>query len=428
MEINKAKLSFWGGKASFSLLDQGFFSGANFIVSLFLARYVDPSAYGEFSIVYTIFLFVSGFYNSLVLEPINVLGLKHHSGDLKEYIYRTLGMHLFISVVLLIIGLIITSILFIFRVNEIYCLLSLFVSISIPFIFFFWVARQCAYLRLVPKISFLGSLVYAISYIAGFFVIVSIKSFQISNVFILMAFSSLLGGLFIFKLLGINIFRKRIFSLKIPDLFTENWEFGKWILFASISFGISTQLYLPLIGFTLGSTQAGVIKAFQNFFLPFSQALTAFCLIITPFLSRIRISNKDNNFIKYSKLIIIGSLVISFLYSALVILISPYAIKLIYKKDLYMNWLWIIPILSLTTIISALNSGLGVICRVIEKTKFVFWAKTISAIITVFFCIYLIFSKNLMAILICMILSLLVESISLFCMVKNDNKYDKKNY
>jgi len=49
----------WGLKGGLGILDQGLYSGANFVLGILLARWFSPEEYGAFSAAYSIFLLFS---------------------------------------------------------------------------------------------------------------------------------------------------------------------------------------------------------------------------------------------------------------------------------------------------------------------------------------------------------------------------------
>lgn len=46
----------WARKGFWAVLDQGLFAGSNFLVSVLLARWLEPASYGAFSVAYSVFL------------------------------------------------------------------------------------------------------------------------------------------------------------------------------------------------------------------------------------------------------------------------------------------------------------------------------------------------------------------------------------
>src|SRR6185436_14011561 len=61
-------------RVSLSTLDQGFAGAAMVTVNLFLARATSKSEYGEFVLVLSVYTFLAGLYNGLIIEPYAVFG------------------------------------------------------------------------------------------------------------------------------------------------------------------------------------------------------------------------------------------------------------------------------------------------------------------------------------------------------------------
>src|SRR5580693_5094418 len=72
--MGRTGISVWGMRSALSLLDQGLTAGAGFGVNLLLARWMPAVAYGAFAVAYSGYVFVSGFHNVLLLEPMSVMG------------------------------------------------------------------------------------------------------------------------------------------------------------------------------------------------------------------------------------------------------------------------------------------------------------------------------------------------------------------
>jgi O-antigen/teichoic acid export membrane protein len=428
-ENYKLSIHKWTSKFALTILDQGLFSGSNFLVSLLLARYVAPSLYGIFSVSYSIFLFIAGLYSSLILEPINVLGPKYHDNELMRYKSHVIQLHIHTTIVFFIIGVIGVFVLPHVGYQSEYLQELTWIFLSIPFVMFFWLARQCSYLETKPQVAVVGSLIYSILYLGGFILMALLGNIGISFIFISMSIAGFIGGVVIFILLGISSsteeFLKSGFS---SGLIKENWNYGKWILFASIAYGISTLIYSPLIGVTLGSVQAGVFRSMQNLFLPFTQIVTASILLITPNLSRIAIKGNTQEY-KRRTLFYVGILLCSsLLYFVVVQLSGSVIVDFIYNKVEYDQSIWIIPFLGIATIISTLNSVLGMIFRIKESTATIFWAKVISAIAVVVVCIPLVNSLQMRGVLLGLNISLIVETAVLLIFgILNRNKNAQQN-
>ena len=77
----------WAFKGGFSILDQGFFSGANFFWSNYLlARWLAPSDSGAFIIAFTVYLLMTFYYTAFILEPMSVFGPAKYSKQMSDYL------------------------------------------------------------------------------------------------------------------------------------------------------------------------------------------------------------------------------------------------------------------------------------------------------------------------------------------------------
>src|SRR5216683_4252928 len=64
----------WLNRGALSSIDQGLVSGANFALSIMLARWLPISDYGGYSFALSIFMLINAAQQALFLEPMSVLG------------------------------------------------------------------------------------------------------------------------------------------------------------------------------------------------------------------------------------------------------------------------------------------------------------------------------------------------------------------
>jgi O-antigen/teichoic acid export membrane protein len=93
LSITLSRLGFLVHKGSLAVLDQCLFAGTNFLVNILLARWLSPEHYGAFVLAFSIFLFLSGFHNALILDPMSVLGPVHYKDRSREYLSSLLWIH-----------------------------------------------------------------------------------------------------------------------------------------------------------------------------------------------------------------------------------------------------------------------------------------------------------------------------------------------
>src|SRR6266542_4967051 len=92
-----SRLKHWGLKGGLSIVDQGLYSGANFVLSILLARWLIPANYGIYSIAFAVYQFVFQAHNSLILEPMSVLGPAKMPHRLADYLRDQIKLHFFVS-------------------------------------------------------------------------------------------------------------------------------------------------------------------------------------------------------------------------------------------------------------------------------------------------------------------------------------------
>lgn len=77
------------------MTDQALFAGANFLVSILLARWLKPAAYGAFSLAYAIFLLLGTVHTGLWTEPMLVYGSGRYRENFPAYQQILLRHHSF---------------------------------------------------------------------------------------------------------------------------------------------------------------------------------------------------------------------------------------------------------------------------------------------------------------------------------------------
>ena len=83
---NLVRLKTWGLKSGLTILDQGIYSGANFLTSILLAKWLSNIEFGGFAIGLAALTFFMQVYTSFALEPMSVLGPSGYRDRLASYL------------------------------------------------------------------------------------------------------------------------------------------------------------------------------------------------------------------------------------------------------------------------------------------------------------------------------------------------------
>ena len=161
-KLSDISLIKWGIKGSISIIDQIIYSGANFILIVLLASWLEPKNFGAFSVSYAFFSISYHLHNGFISEPMNVLGLVYYSANESAYLKAQAKIHFLFTSVIGIIFIFITLIsrLFIEPTSE--NNLNLYLGLLIPFILLPWFVRRVYYFLYKHHFAALTSLAYGV--------------------------------------------------------------------------------------------------------------------------------------------------------------------------------------------------------------------------------------------------------------------------
>ena len=279
LSLSFPHLKRWFLKGGTAILDQGIFSGSNFILSLLLARWLDPSSYGAFAVAFTVYLFFTGFHNAIILEPISVLGPSNYSENLKGYLSAQYRLHFLITLPLGFLMVIVGWLVGMFSDT---ILGSGLVSIGfvLPFLLLIWLSRRISYLLHKPKAALIASSAYMTTLLLGMVYLHSFSDEMLPYWFLLMGLASLVGSVASQSVDSLDLITKHIPN--IMNLMKEQWVFGRWVMFATIFYFIGSQIQIFVVVSSLGLDAAGAFRAVQNLTLPVFQVFAAISTLVFP--------------------------------------------------------------------------------------------------------------------------------------------------
>ncbi len=196
LSLSFPQLRRWFLKGGIAVLDQGIFSGSNFVFNILLARWLDPAAYGAFSVLFAIYLFLSGFHNALIMEPMTVLGPALYLDRLREFVATQFKLHFFITGGMSILVILVGALLAFTQKGISFGLSLAGLGIFLPFMLLIWLARRIFYVLQIPAGALLSSIVYAIWLIGCSFALVYTDSeVGLSAWFGVMGLAALFGSM-----------------------------------------------------------------------------------------------------------------------------------------------------------------------------------------------------------------------------------------
>ena len=371
----------WVGKGSLAVLDQGLISGSNFLIGILLARWLAPEAYGAYALAFSIFLFLAGFHNALLLEPMSVFGPASYKDQLPAYLGKLLRLHFALTFALaLLLALGATCFLSFFGNRAVPDAL-LGAGLATPWILFLWLSRRAAYLQFRPALAVRSAAVYCLLVLLLLFLSERLGWLSPFAAFLLQALASLAAG----GLLLASI-RPRLRSLgsnsSMQMVLKQHWRYGRWVVATGFVYWLSGGAYYVLVGALLRMEDVAALRALQNFVLPMTQFITAITLLLLPWASA-QFAEQGGaafktNIRKITLLFVSGAA----LYLVCIVLFGHWLMETLYAGR-YTQFAYLIPLAGLPVLLTAASQGPAIAVRAMQAPMDVFWGYAVAGVSTI---------------------------------------------
>src|SRR5271156_5243340 len=184
----------WIGRGALALTDQALFSGAGFLLSLLLGRWLTPAQYGAYALAFSVFLFASSFHNSLILEPMGVIGPASYKQNLPAYIAKLVKLHGYVALGLAFLMMVAAGGVFLYSKNSTLAGALCGASIAIPCVLLSWLLRQSAYLDHRPALAARGGATYAAVVVLSLFILYFTRLLNPFTAFLTIAAAGTVAG------------------------------------------------------------------------------------------------------------------------------------------------------------------------------------------------------------------------------------------
>ena len=367
LQVTASKLRRWGVQSALAILDQGLTAAAGFGVNLVLARWLTSESYGAFAVAFAGYLFVSGFHNVLLLEPLSVLGPARHANSLPRYFKAQIKVHVILVGVLAFVVLlagIVTQ-----RLAPGNPLIAALIAsaLAVPLMLLLWLVRRICYVLKRPSVAVLGSVTYLVlvsAFLGLAWVLGKVTPFL---AFLLMGFASL--GSSALLLWRLNLRSKgsaRLYRWRV--VLKENWTYGRWLVGSAFLYAATSQLQMVLAAVLLGLGAAGVLRAMQIPSLVMTQVITATGLLVLPVFSydfgRGQIQRLRKRAVIVSAVLVVATI-------AFVLVLASFAgpLERILFAGKYSTYAWLMPILALVPVLNGFATGYSVALRASQKPQ-----------------------------------------------------------
>jgi O-antigen/teichoic acid export membrane protein len=366
------------GNINWALADQAMLSGVNFFTGILLARYLGVTEFGIFTLAWLIVEFVQGIQYSLIIMPMISIGPKQSEHARLDY----LG-----SVMLQQVGFaVLSSVLFLTGVwtadhffpdwglGELIWPLALALLVSQFQNFarrYFFAFRRSAVAFLVDFVRYAGQIAIL------FWLLLTVNMNAAGALWVIVGTSLASTVLAVFFVEKVKWNRENFHITLV-----RHWAFSKWLMLSELMRWATGNFYMFVAGGMIGAAGVGAIRATQNL-VGMSHILMLGLENVVPAGAARRLSKSGKQaFLRYLMLMmlfgasIVGTIVV-------VASAAPeFWLDLIYGKD-YVGYGHLVVWWSVIYFIAFLAQQLSIGLRTIERTKSIFWAHLVTAIISV---------------------------------------------
>lgn len=377
--VSSARLAQLLRRGSMAVTDQGLFAGANFLLSIMMARRLSAAEYGAYSLAYSAFLFLSALHKALFVEPMMIFGTGKYFEKLPGYLRLLIGLHVAVLGPACAAVWVITAVL-----GNVYSAETRAafegMAVSSIFMLLFWLARRVFYVVMKPALGVLSSCLYfgAIAIAAGMLWVT--HTLSVWSAFLTMGAASLaVSATLLAKLVPIQA-PEDAARPRLREVIRDHWRYGGWALASEIASWFPANIYYVLLAAWLGLGHAGGLRAVTNFVMPVLQAIVAVNMLMLPALVRDR---RDGGARKMNQTIVLffclycaGTLA----YLSALWIFRGHLFQIAYggRYSQYMGWPLLLACgLPLGNCAAAvLGNGL----RAMERSDRMFWAMIVSAV------------------------------------------------
>lgn len=378
---DEAKIVSWARikQAGYSITDQSLAVGGMFLANIALARVQSKEEYGTFALSYSLYTFISGFHNALILEPYSVHGGGRYHDRFQAYSRHMSRNNVFFGGTLFL-ALSCTWLLFRHYESNVASKALFGLAVAAPFILTGVFVRRTLYLRrradLAAKfsaVSFL-SLVSLLMLLAKFGALTGFTTFLIAG----LAWS-IAGVLLVKELPGIT--RTAQFKEVTLGHRTEHWEYARWVLATTFVFQLTNQAYYWFVAGFISVKEVAELRAMYLLLAPVDQVLIAIDLLVLPLMAHRFATRQDKKLVSLWWSFGMMSVALTLAYAACMWIFGGRLMHFVYKSK-FDDVSVLLVMFALLPVIMGIGNSLNVALKSMERPDSVFYAYLASGTTT----------------------------------------------
>jgi len=398
----------------FAVADQSLIAGSNFLLSALLARWLVPSEYGAFSLIYTSFQLLITMHMSITSEPLLVLGSTRYRHNLRCYTSQVSRLQwvpgLLISVVSLGIGMVAYA-----RGSEILGSAALGLALAGPFILSQQFMRRAFYADLRPSRSVWGGLIYLVVMLAALVALVTSNRISAASGFIAMGVASMAAVALYSQWL-----RPAAGEPPVPasDVVNQHWLYGRWSVPTTLLTWVPGNVYYALLPVWHGLGATAELQAIMNLVLPVHHAISAVAVLLVPIFGRVLTREGVGGLQQAVRQMALLLVSVAGVYGVLLVMFGPAVSSLLYGEGKYVVGASALILPAFLAGGGALTSVFGGALRALNDPRKVFAAYGLSFLFSISGGLVLMYRLDVQGALISLVISSTLTALSLGVMLR----------
>lgn len=338
----------WAGKGFWAVIDQALFAGTNFMASILLARWLEPAAYGAFSVAYAVFLLVGAVHAGLWTEPMLVYGSGRFREDFTSYQRILLRYHWRFGALTALVFFLLSLGFWAWGTREI-AKSFLGLTFAAPAVLYLWIVRRGAYVLLKPRLAAVGGGLYLLLYLGLSIALLRTSTLNTTTAFLAMAVAGILSAEAIRW--GMKTGTEQIIDTE--EVRNLHWNYGRWALLAGIFSWVPGNIFYLILPAFHGLEAAAHFKALMNLLMPILHVNGALGQLLVPGMVRTLPQGKIVPF-ALANLMALSTLAV--LYWLLLTAIGPQFMEWMYGGKYndaadWISWLGLLPVLAALVVV-----------------------------------------------------------------------------
>jgi O-antigen/teichoic acid export membrane protein len=364
-------------RINWALADQSMVSGANFVTTIVLARYLGIEEFGLYALVWMAVLFVNSLQHAMVNMPMMSIGPKQADADLPEYygaVFVQQAAYAALSFTLLWLGAMACDALFpAWGIT----------GLALPLAFAGAAFQMQDFLRryfFARGRSKAAMATDAVSYLGQIFLLLVLILFvelrSAGVLWVIGVTSAVAGALALLAIEG-PAWNAAVFWAVLA----RHWRFSRWLTASALMRWMSGNFFIIAAAAVLGAPAAGMLKAAQNIVGGLHVLFFGLENVIPVRAAEIHGEQRPERFIAYILKSGLGLAVATFAVCAVLAILSEPILRLAYG-EMYADAAWVLRWLCVAYVVTSLSLTLRYGLQALERTSYLFASNAVATAAT----------------------------------------------